>query len=252
LRDPVLRRRLEPAEGFFIVEGRYALESLLQSPYPLVSVLVHDGRLHAVADLPLPPDAGRYVASPELLKATAGYAVHRGVLALARRLPEVPALLLLERARARLVVVAEGVSDQENLGSIFRNAAAFGAGAVLLGPTCCDPLYRRTVRVSLGHVLRTPFARLCPWPTALTDLEAAGYQVLALTPRPGAELLSEAAGAVRGAKVAVVVGAEGPGLSEEALDTGRPVRIPMAPGVDSLNVAAATAVALYDLARSGS
>lgn len=201
-----------------------------------------------MAGLDIPDDVPLYMAAPEILEATTGFDVHRGVLALAARLPEIPGLELVGRLSARLVVVAEGITDQENLGAIFRNAAAFGAGAVLLGPTCCDPLYRRTVRVSMGHVLRAPFGHLVPWPQGLVELGEQGYELLALTPRAGASPLGEVAGSLREARVAVVVGAEGPGLGAEVISLCRAVRIPMAPGVDSLNVAAATAVALHALA----
>lgn len=181
------------------------------------------------------------------MAATTGFDVHRGVLALAQRAAPQPATLLVDKVAAGVVVVVEGVNDQENLGAIFRNAAAFGVGAVLLSPTCCDPLYRRTVRVSLGHVLRVPYARVEPWPEGLSELKEKGYELLALTPQPGAARVEEVACRLQGAKVAVVVGAEGPGLSAGALALCRPVRIAMAPGVDSLNVAAATAVALHRL-----
>jgi tRNA G18 (ribose-2'-O)-methylase SpoU len=147
-----------------------------------------------------------------------------------------------------LVVIVEGVNDQENLGAIFRNAAAFGAGAVLLDPTSADPLYRRSVRVSLGLVLRVPFTRMVPWPASLALVADSGFTALALTPGPYAEDLVTVAPEMQGGKVAVVVGAEGPGLSAAVLGRCRPVRIPMAPGVDSLNVAAATAVALHRFA----
>ena len=147
--------------------------------------------------------------------------------------------------------MVEGVNDQENLGAIFRNAAAFGPGAVLLDPTCADPLYRRSVRVSLGHVLRVPFSRLAPWPASLDMVEKGGFVLLALTPDPTAAPVEEVAAELQGSKVALLVGAEGRGLSAPVLAAARQVRIPMAAGVDSLNVAAATAVALHRFARLG-
>jgi tRNA G18 (ribose-2'-O)-methylase SpoU len=145
---------------------------------------------------------------------------------------------------ARLVAVLEGVNDHENLGALFRNAAALGVDAVLLGPRCSDPLYRRSVRVSMGHVLRVPFAELPgPWPESLDLLRAAGLQVAALTPAAAVPLT---ASGLRGERVAVLLGAEGPGLSAEALAAADVrVRIPMAAGVDSLNVATAAAVAFH-------
>jgi tRNA G18 (ribose-2'-O)-methylase SpoU len=203
------------------------------------------------AELPLPPGVPVYAVEDGVMSAVAGFDVHRGVLGLAARLaPPGPAQLLTGAGRSPVVVVA-GVNDQENLGAIFRNAAAFGAGAVLVDPSCADPLYRRSVRVSLGLVLRVPFTRLSPWPASLAVVADSGFTLLALTPRSGADSLEAVAEELRGERVTVVVGAEGPGLSAAVLATCRPVRIPMAPGVDSLNVAAATAVALHRLAGLG-
>jgi tRNA G18 (ribose-2'-O)-methylase SpoU len=229
-----------------VVEGRLALEAVLASPYPLVSVLVLRRRLRVLDDLALPPGVPVYVAGDDVMSGIAGFDVHRGLLGVARRMPLVSAQELLDRGLSSpLVVVVEGVNDQENLGAIFRNAAAFGAGAVLADPTCADPLYRRSVRVSLGLVLRVPFARLEPWPGGLDLLKGAGFLLLALTPCPEAERIEAVATELHGRKVALVVGAEGPGLSPAVLRACRRVRIPLAPGIDSLNVASATAVALH-------
>jgi tRNA G18 (ribose-2'-O)-methylase SpoU len=174
-----------------------------------------------------------------------GFHLNRGVLAVADRAapPDVAALL----RRARLVAVLEGVNDHENLGALFRNAAALGVDAVLLGPRCSDPLYRRSVRVSMGHVLRVPFAELPgSWPASLDIVRAAGLRVAALTPAAEAQPLATAA--LAGQRVAVLLGAEGPGLTAEALAAADlRVRIPMATGVDSLNVATAAAVAFHAL-----
>ena len=230
----------------FVVEGRLALEAVLASSYPLRSVLVLRRRLSALDELGLPVGrAGvcrrrrRHDRRSPGSTSTVGCSPWP-----ADCRPNQPEELLA-RVESPLLVVVEGVNDQENLGAIFRNAAAFGAGAVFLDPTCGDPLYRRSVRVSLGHVLRVPFARLTPWPAALGALRHAGYAVLALTPSPGAESIEDVACELRNLPVALFVGAEGPGLSPTALGMARQVRVPMAPGVDSLNVAAATAVALY-------
>jgi tRNA G18 (ribose-2'-O)-methylase SpoU len=151
------------------------------------------------------------------------------------------------------VAVLEGVNDHENLGALFRNAAALGVDAVLLGPRCSDPLYRRSVRVSMGHVLRVPFVELPgPWPASLDVLKAAGLRVAALTPAADAQPLTAqpfTAASPTGQRVAVLLGAEGPGLTPEALAAADVrLRIPMAPGVDSLNVATAAAVAFHALA----
>ena len=170
------------------------------------------------------------------------------MLAVADRAPP-PDLAALLRRR-RLLAVLEGVNDHENLGALFRNAAALGVDGVLLGPRCADPLYRRSVRVSMGHVLRVPFAALPgPWPAVAGRLRAAGLRVAALTPAPDAVPL--AAAGLGSERVALLLGAEGPGLSAEALAAADVrVRIPMAPGVDSLNVATAAAVAFHAAGRS--
>lgn len=249
MKDSSLRRQAEVENGYFIVEGRFALQAVLASPYKLLSVLALKRRRQAVLEgLAIPEAVPVYLVDDELMANTTGFSVHRGLLALAQRPAPENAGDLLARLCPRLVVVVEDVNDQENLGAIFRNAAAFGAGAVLLSPGCSDPLYRRTVRVSVGHVLRAPFARLEPWPGGLAALGQQGYQLLALTPRPGAARLDDVAARLQGSKVVVAVGAEGPGLSAGALALCQPVRIAMAEGVGSLNVAAATAVALHRLA----
>ena len=179
-----------------------------------------------------------------VLSEAVGFRVTRGVLACADRLPPADAMTLV--ATARRVVVLEQHNDFENLGALFRNAAAFGVDAVLLDPRTADPLYRRSVRVSMGHVLRVPFARLPePWPASLKPLQDRGFQVLAMTPRSSARSLRSVPETPRWA---VLVGAEGGGLSEAALAVAdERVRIPMAPGVDSLNVATAAAVVFAHL-----
>jgi tRNA G18 (ribose-2'-O)-methylase SpoU len=248
LRDAELRRR---KEATFIAEGVLVIRQLLQSTYPVRSLLVTAARLEQLA-----PDLERlagpdrtvvtYVASPAILEAIAGFDVHRGALASAARLPLPSPTRLL--AGARLVVVAEGINDHENLGALFRNAAAFGVDAVLLCPRCADPLYRRSIRVSLGHVLHLPFARLEPWPDGLESVTAAGLRLVALTPDRDAVPVDRVPNA-DAAPVAVLVGAEGPGLSGEArAAAGLVARIPMHRSVDSLNVATATAIALHRLA----
>ncbi|MHB1929268.1 MAG: TrmH family RNA methyltransferase, partial [Acidimicrobiales bacterium] len=179
----------------------------------------------------------------EVLRRTIGFDLHRGVVALGRRLPPREVGDLLDAAGP--LVVAEGLNDHENLGALFRNAAALGAGGVVLDPRGADPLYRRSVRVSLGHVLGVPWARCADWPADLDRLRAAGWRVVALTPSPRAQPLR---GVTGGARTALLVGAEGPGLTVGALaGADEAVRIPMAGGVDSLNVATAAAIALYHL-----
>ena len=247
LNDPARRRQVERRGGYFVVEGLLALEALLASPYPVRSVLADERRAGRVAAL-VGGLAPVIVRPRDEVAAVAGFDFHRGVLAAADRLPLRAAADLV--AGARLVVVAEGLSDHENLGALFRNAAAFGADAVLLDPTTADPLYRRSVRVSLGHVLRVPWTRLTPWPAGLRGLRDDGLAVLALTPDPGADPIDDVATqAVPLGPVALMVGAEGPGLTGAALAAAdRRVRIPIAAGVDSLNVATAAAIALHRLA----
>ncbi|MGH9105710.1 MAG: TrmH family RNA methyltransferase [Acidimicrobiales bacterium] len=228
-----------------MIEGWLALEAALASPYELLSVLVLKRRSRELEGLPMPARVPVYAATRQVMNEVAGFDVHRGLLAAAARLPPLRVAELLAGGLRSPVVVVEGVNDQENLGSLFRNCAAFGVGAVLMDPTCADPLYRRTVRVSLGWVLRVPFARLEPWPGSLGLLAAHGFALLALTPRPGAETVEQVSGELWGQKVALVVGSERHGLTCPVLEACRPVRVPMAAGVDSLNVAAASAVALH-------
>jgi tRNA G18 (ribose-2'-O)-methylase SpoU len=150
---------------------------------------------------------------------------------------------------ARVVAVLEGVGDHENLGALFRNAAAFGVDGVLLGAGCSDPLYRRSVRVSMGHVLRVPFATFDAWPGGLGLLRERDFQVAALSPKPDSVPLRSLRDNATG-RVALMLGSEGPGLTEEAMAAADlTVRIPMADGVDSLNVATTAAIAFYEVAR---
>ncbi len=183
LPDAALRRRIEAEHGIFVVEGARSLRTLLESPFPLVSILLLPERLDGLADVVAAAHERRapvFVAGRRVFDGIAGFPAHRGVLALARRLPQPDPMTVL--AQVTTAVVVEGVNDHENLGAIFRNAAALGAGAVLLDPSSCDPLYRRSVRVSMAHVLRLPFTRLAPWPDALAELGAAGFTVVALDP----------------------------------------------------------------------
>jgi tRNA G18 (ribose-2'-O)-methylase SpoU len=248
LTDTALRRRREPAEGMFIAEGAPVVERALRAGYPLRSLLCDERWIAHARDL-LEEVAGLsgavpcYVGSGPLLEALTGYHVHRGMLAaFARRaLPDLDQLL----TRTRRLVVVEDSNNPTNLGAVFRCAAGLGMDAVLLSPRCADPLYRRCVRVSMGQVFALPYARAGRWPDDLARVRAAGFTVLALSPR--AEVaLGDVAAAGLPDRVAVLVGAEESGLSPEALSAAdRQVRIPMAAGVDSLNVGAAAAVACY-------
>lgn len=250
LTDPELRRARELSGGgeggFFIAEGVQVIRALLSSPYPVRSLFVSPRRWSELREH-VGPSTTVFVAGRDVLDAVAGFPMHRGALASAERLPPAPLAAVCGSPPTELVVATEGVNDHENLGSLFRNAAAFGAGAVLLDPTSCDPLYRRAVRVSMGHVLRMPFTR---WPGGAAGVEALqrlGYEVVALTPAAGDRIdLREVAPAPQRV---VLVGAEGAGLTAPLLAAADlRVSIPMAAGVDSINVAAATAVALHHLA----
>ena len=231
--------------GIVIAEGVNVVERLLRSPYPVRAVFGVPARIEALRPVLEASDVGVYTADKWLLSEVVGFRVTRGVLASADRPapPDLDDVL----ARATRLAVLEGLNDFENLGALFRNAAAFGVDAVLLDPRCADPLYRRSVRVSMGHVLRVPFLTLPgPWPASLQTVRDAGFEVLALTPRAEAAPLRDV---VPPARTAVLLGAEGPGLTESALAAAdRLVRIPMSDGVDSLNVATAAAVAFAHLA----
>jgi len=246
LTDAQLRQREEPGRGLFMVEGPLLLRQLLRSDYPVRSMFLTEARWAELGpELPCVRPWPVYVGDNEVLRAVTGFHFHRGALASAGRRP--PADWRTVVAGQELIAVAENIGDHENMGALFRNAAAFGVGAVLLSPGSVDPLYRRAVRVSMGQILRVPWARAEPWPDCLGELKAAGFRVVALTPDPSAPELSATPG-----RTAILVGAEGPGLSPEArtragVDDLR--RIPMAPGVDSLNVATAAAIAFHEFRR---
>ncbi len=228
--------------GVVIAEGVNVVERLATSAYRIRAVAAVPARAEALRPVLDPLDVEVFVVDKWTLSEVAGFRVTRGVLASADRPIAVPAAELV--AGASRIAVLEGLNDFENLGALFRNAAAFGIDAVLLDPRTADPLYRRSVRVSMGYVLRVPFAVLPgDWPESLAVLE--DFQILALTPRVGATDLREVG---RPPRWAVLLGAEGPGLSEAALARAdQRVRIPMAGGVDSLNVATAAAVAFAAL-----
>lgn len=246
LTDAALRRRVEAGgpHGIFVAEGVHVVRRLLASGLRVRSVLVIPRRVDAMAALAAAHGVPLLVATPAVMNAVAGFEIHRGVVAAADRpAPADPWTLV---ARARRVAVLEAIADHENLGALFRSAAALGTDAVLLSPACCDPLYRRSVRVSAGHVLDVPWAVLEPWPECLADLAAQGFEVVALTPRVSAVPIT-ALRLREAAKVAVLVGAEDRGLTAGALAAATVhARIAMAPGADSLNVAAAGAIAFHE------
>ncbi|HEY3869125.1 MAG TPA: RNA methyltransferase [Actinocrinis sp.] len=245
LTDMQLRTRAEPEAGLFIAEGEKVIARAVAAGYPMRSMLLSDKWLPLMTPLIEQCGAPVFVGSPELLEQVTGFHVHRGALAAMGRLPlPDPAALL---AAARRIVVLEKVNNHTNIGAVFRSAAALGMDAVLLAPDCADPLYRRSVRVSMGTVFAIPWARLEPWPAALQLLAGHGFRAMALTPAPDAVDLRALSLAPQ-EKVALLLGSEGEGLSRRALAVcDLKVRIPMAAGVDSLNVAAAAAVACYTL-----
>ncbi|MFD5349727.1 TrmH family RNA methyltransferase [Streptomyces anulatus] len=246
LTDVELRRRREPAEGLFIAEGEKVIRRARQTGYEMRSMLLSAKWVDVMRDVIAEVPAPVYAVAPELAERVTGYHVHRGALASMQRKPLPASDELL--ATARRVVVMESVNDHTNIGAIFRSAAALGMDAVLLSPDCADPLYRRSVKVSMGAVFSVPYARLEAWPKALEGVREAGFRLLALTPDAKATSIDEAA-PHRLERVALMLGAEGDGLSTQALMAADAwVRIPMAHGVDSLNVGAAAAVAFYAVA----
>ncbi|MEO3818716.1 RNA methyltransferase [Plantactinospora sp. B24E8] len=246
LTDVELRTRWEPPHGLFIAEGELVLRRALRAGYRPRSFLVDAKRVDQLTDLPT-GGAPVYAASQSVLEQATGFHVHRGVLASfhRRELPS-PAQVL---ADARRVAVLEDVNNHTNLGAIYRGAAALGIDAVLLSPTCADPLYRRSVRVSMGEVFAVPYAKFERWPEGLDQVRDAGFTVLAMTPAPDAVPMQRLTPAQR-ERAALLLGAEGPGLTAAA-QAASDVRVvlPMRRGVDSLNVAAAAAVAFWELGR---
>ncbi|BDV30511.1 TrmH family RNA methyltransferase [Microbacterium terricola] len=247
LTDVALRRVLEPEGGLYIAESAKVIARALAAGHLPRSVLLQEKWLPEVTALLETVDVPVYVVAPEVAEKLTGYAVHRGALAAMHR----PALRPVDEvvAGARLVVVLEDLVDHTNVGAIFRAAAGLGADAVLVTPRCADPLYRRSVRVSMGTVFQVPWTRLPAWGEAQGLLHDAGLHLAALALADDAVALDEFA--ARGPeRVALMLGAEGDGLSRRALAVADTVvTIPMAGGVDSLNVAAASAVAMWELRR---
>jgi tRNA G18 (ribose-2'-O)-methylase SpoU len=242
------RPDLPSGKGLVIAEGVLVVQRMLASRFLPRAMLGTDRRLRElVADLDA-TDAPYYRATAEVMADVVGFHLNRGVLAAAPRPGELTVSQVLDGART--VAVLEGVNDHENLGSIFRNAAGLGVDALVFGTGCADPLYRRAVRVSMGHALLVPYAWAAAWPDDLTLLRDNGFRVLALTPDPAASSLAGAMATVGDDRIAVLVGAEGPGLTETAMRASDiRVRIPMSRGTDSLNVATAAALAFYERVR---
>jgi tRNA G18 (ribose-2'-O)-methylase SpoU len=246
LTDIELRTRWEPPHGLFIAEGELVLRRALRADYRPRSILIDAKRIDQLAGV-ADTDAPVLCASQEVLEQVTGFHVHRGVLASfhRRQLPS-PAEVL---NTSRRLAVLEDLNNHTNLGAVFRNAAALGIDGVLLSPSCADPLYRRSVRVSMGEVFAVPYAKISPWPAALAEVRAAGFRVLALTPAHDAVSIRRLSPEHR-QRSALILGAEGSGLTEAAMRlSDARVVIPMRRGVDSLNVAAAAAVAFWELGR---
>jgi len=245
LTDVALRSVREPAEGVYLAESAKVIRRALAAGHRPRSALVLEKWLDEIGPLLEPFDVPVYVGSADVLEAVTGFLMHRGAIAAMHRppLPEVADLL----RDARRVVVLEDIVDHTNVGAIFRAVAGLGADAVLITPRCADPLYRRSVRVSMGTVLQVPWTRLPTWPAGGAALHDAGFTIAALALDDRAVDLATFA-ADPPERLAVVLGAEGDGLTHAALEAADvTVTIPMLHGVDSLNVAAAAAVALWAL-----
>ena len=234
--------------GLFVAEGRAVVQRVFEDGrYRVHSLLVNEAARDSLAPwLDTVPtivrDAGEF-------RDITGYNVHRGCLALVHR-PATASIddVIAHASPANPLIVLEAITNADNVGGVFRNASAFGAGGVILSPTCCDPFYRKAVRTSMAAVLRVPFARAADWPTAIADLRREGFTVVALTPAPPSEPLDAFAARAGDRRIALLVGTEGAGLSPPAeAEADVRVTIPMRPGVDSLNLSVAAGIALYEL-----
>lgn len=246
LRDVQLRTHLEAEHGLFLAEGEKVVRRAVEAGFDPRSFLMAPRWLDGLADVLASSDAPCFVVSEALAEQVTGFHVHRGALASLERRPLPPLDIVLDGAHQ--VLVLEDVVDHTNVGAVFRSGAAFGFDAVLLAPRCADPLYRRAVKVAMGAVFSMPWTRLPDWYDALPDLSGRGFTTVAMTLADDAAPVDEAVSGLD--RVALVLGSEGHGLSprwERSAD--RRATIPMRPGIDSLNVAAATAVACYVTAR---
>ena len=244
LTDVHLRRSLEADHGLFIAEGEKVIRRAIAAGYPVRSLLVAEDKMAAIEDVAAGCPAPLYVLPAAVAEQLTGYRVHRGALASMQRLPLPAAGEIL--AGTRRIVVLEDITDHANVGAVFRCAAALGFDAVLLAPRCADPLYRRAVKVSMGAVFAVPYSRMTDWRDGLAELRAAGFRLLALTPDPAATPIGQI---ISPPRLALLIGSEGDGLSPRWLAAADElVRIPMSRPVDSLNAAAAAAIACYLLA----
>jgi tRNA G18 (ribose-2'-O)-methylase SpoU len=247
----IRERDLTGREGLFVAEGEVVLRTLL-SPASLcrpVSLLLADKRIAGLADLlaGLSDDVPVYVADQDVLDGIAGFHLHRGLLALGRK-TDLPTLDSLSRDAGpnAVILAASGIGNHDNMGGLFRNAAAFGARGIVLDGRCCDPFYRKAIRVSVGAVLRVPHVRVDTAEAMVDGLTEAGFEVIALTPS-ATERLSDLR---TGGRRAVLVGSEGPGLPPSVIARCRAIGIPMSGGFDSLNVSVSAALALHQLTRT--
>lgn len=231
--------------GLFVAEGRLVVRRLLGLPrFAIRSVLVTAAAHAALADV-LRSDVTTYVVDQRVMNATTGFNMHRGCLALAERPAETPLSAAMLPAVRRALVI-EGVNNPDNIGGLFRSAAAFGVDLVVLGPGCSDPLYRKAIRTSMAAALQVPFVTAGEWPGALALLRSQGLRVIALTPAADARLLDDLPRDERA--IALLAGAEGDGLTADAIAAADDcVRIPIADHVDSLNVTVAVSIAMYAL-----
>jgi tRNA G18 (ribose-2'-O)-methylase SpoU len=248
----IRERDLAGRHGTFIAEGKVVLNVLFSSGrFDADSVLVLENRLAGLEETlqKAPEGMPVYVASQEVMDQIAGFHIHRGILAVGRRGPKVEVEELLAGLPSEaLAVVPVGISNHDNIGAIFRNAAAFEADAVLMDQTCCDPLYRKAIRVSVGAALKVPFAMGGEAASLVELLKAHGFEILALSGAGKTDI-----GELEpGGRKALLLGAEGEGLPADVMKAARTVRIPMSSGMDSLNVAAASAIALHRLWRGAS
>jgi len=246
----VRERDLVGRDGLFMAEGEVVLKTLVggHAPHRLRALLIAEKRIPGLMPLleRLPVEVPVYAAGQAVMDATVGFSIHRGILGLGVRAPEPGLAEALAALPARAtVVVLSAIANHDNLGGLFRNAAAFGADLVVLDSDCCDPLYRKAIRVSVGATLTVPTVRGGRCAAILDALAAAGFDLLGLSPRGAVDLADYA----RGARVAAMFGAEGPGLSEAVLARTTSVRIPMAAGFDSLNVATTAGIVLHHLMR---
>jgi tRNA G18 (ribose-2'-O)-methylase SpoU len=242
----IRERDLVGRQGRFIAEGQVVVERLLAARYSQAeSLLIAAHRIDRLAHMwANTPELPVYAAAQPVLDAVAGFAMHRGVLALARAgAPRDAGSLLAEAPARATVLVLVGIANHDNMGGIFRNAAAFGAHGVLLDPTCCDPLYRKAIRVSVGATLTVPYARFDGDPVDL--LAAHGFTAYALSPHRAVTLDK----VVPRGRVALLLGAEGPGLPAALIARAHAVAIPIVPGFDSLNVATTSGIALHHFSR---